>query len=73
MAYQIELWDILPVPENFLGKTAPKVNTRISKNQRTNDIANKWMMTHNGGRAGLVLRVGLGLGRGARMEEGRTV
>ena len=31
------------------------------------------MRTHNGGREGLVLGLEFGLGRGARMEEGRTV
>ena len=41
--------------------------------QRTNDIANKWMMTHNGGREGLLLGLELGLGRATRMEEGRIV
>ena len=30
-------------------------------------------MTHNGGREGIVLGLELGLGRGASMEEGRTV
>ena len=47
------------------------------KNQRTNDLTEKRMMTYNGGWEGLALGLGLGLGLGlrkvARMEEGRTV
>ena len=54
-----------------IGEYHAKVDKPISKKQRTNDLADKWMMTHNGGWEGLVL--GLGLGRGARMEEGKTV
>ena len=38
-----------------------------------NNLADKQMMTHNGGRKGLVLGLELGLGRGASMEEGSTV
>ena len=64
----------------FAGKWMKLENIMLSeisqsqKNQRMN-IANKWMMTHNGGREGLVLGLGsgLGLGWGTRMDEGRTV
>ena len=56
-----------------IGEYHAKCDKPISKNQRTNDLADKWMMTHNGGREGLELGLEFGLGRGARMEEGRTV
>ena len=56
-----------------IGEYHAKWDKPISRNQMSNDIANKWMMTHNEGREGLVLGLELGLGRGASMEEGSTV
>ena len=65
----------------FAGKWMKLENIMLSeisqsqKNERTNDLSDKRIMTHNVGQEGLVfvLGSGLGLGWGARMEEGRTV
>ena len=44
-----------------IGEYHAKWDKPTSKNQRTNDLADKRMMTYNGGWEGLLLGLGLGL------------